>query len=81
MPDVNEVNKDVKDAVSYAAGSASVEGFSLTAEELKAIESAVNEKGDQSFLMAVLQYVQEKKERLNMAQENGVEVNHGKSRR
>ena len=56
-----EANK-VQEAVSYAVGSNGVEGLFLTEEELKKIHADVQAgKGEKSFLMAVLQYVQEKK--------------------
>ena len=52
----------VKQAIEYAVGSNSLENYVLTAEELKQIERDVNAgKGDKSFLMAVLEYVRQKK--------------------
>lgn len=52
----------VQEAVSYAVGSNGVEGLFLTEEELKQIHADVQAgKGEKSFLMAVLQYVQNKK--------------------
>jgi hypothetical protein len=52
----------VKQALDYATGSNGLENHILTIEELKQIERDVHAgKGDRSFLMAVLEYVRNKK--------------------
>jgi hypothetical protein len=70
----------VQDAVSYAVGSNSIEGLILTEEELKKIHADVQAgKGEKSFLMAVLQYVQQKKKERDLHIKEG--MSHGAHRK
>ena len=70
----------VKKALDYAVGSNGLENHILTVEELKRIEREVNSgKGDRSFLMAVLEYIKNKK-----AEQQDLSINgdsHGISKR
>ncbi len=78
-------NKDttlakVQEAVNYAAASNGVEGVYLTLEEMKKIEKEVQAgRGDKSFLMAVLEYVQEKRNKIEHMAGEG--VGHGSYRK
>lgn len=70
---INHEPEKVQEAVSYAVGSNGVEGLFLTEEELKKIHADVQAgKGEKSFLMAVLQYVREKKAQQDALASDGV---------
>ncbi len=70
----------VTQAVSYAVGSNGLEGLRFTEDELKQIHAEVLAgKGEKSFLMAVLEYVQNKREQQKLLTDGG--VNYGPHRK
>ncbi len=76
---VPEVEK-VTQAVSYAVGSNGLEGLRFTEDELRQIHAEVLAgKGEKSFLMAVLEYVKNKKAEQDSLINGG--VNHGPHRK